>query len=212
MRNFEFDHLCAAAAAAGASRRAVTLAAVSAAALLVLIGAPDTLVAPATAQSASAQSAERSAATPSGEAALPGPTDIDPIDETRLGEVLAASRGSVVLVNLWATWCAPCLKEIPELVELEHDLGPRGLRLIGISLDDVGSEGKIREFRDRWFPEFRTFYVTDEDWYKLVGMIDTQWSSILPTTFVIDRSGARVATVTGGQNYAAFEEAVSPHL
>lgn len=206
MRNFGLDHLRSAATAAGSLRRAVGLAAMSSAAWLAVIDAPGTLVTPAAAQSAAGSPATLPAA------ALTGPADIDPVDETRFGEVLEANRGSVVLVNLWATWCAPCLKEIPELVELEHDLGPRGLRLIGISLDDVGSEDKIREFRDRWFPEFRTFYVTDEDWYKLVGMIDTQWSSILPTTFVIDRSGALVDTVTGGQNYAAFEAAVTPHL
>lgn len=181
-----------------APRRARRTALLLGLALIAALGGRAELVAPAAAQPA--------------EAAVVGPADIDPIDEALFGEVIAANRGNVVLVNLWATWCAPCLKEIPELVELERDLGPRGLRLIGVSLDDVGSQDKIREFRDRWFPEFRTFYVTDEDWYGLVGQIDPRWSSILPTTFVLDRNGTLVDTVTGGRDYAAFEAAVAPHL
>lgn len=140
------------------------------------------------------------------------PVDIDPIDTARFTEVLEANRGNVVVVNLWATWCAPCLREIPELVELEADLGEQGLRLICISLDDPGSEARIREFRDEWFPDFRTFYTTEEDWFALIALITTNWSGVLPTSFVIDRNGEHVETLTGEQNYAVFEAAVTPHL
>jgi thiol-disulfide isomerase/thioredoxin len=140
------------------------------------------------------------------------PLDIDSLDADQFGAVLEANRGQVLLVNLWATWCAPCLREIPDLLELEAKLGEQGFRLIGISLDDPGSETLIREFRDEWFPEFRTFYTANEDWYQLIGVLNTNWSSILPTSFVLDREGAVVDTLTGGRDYAAFEAAVSPHL
>lgn len=49
---------------------------------------------------------------------------------------LAAYRGKVVLLNFWATWCAPCRAEIPRLVELENKYRKRSFRIIGISLDD----------------------------------------------------------------------------
>jgi thiol-disulfide isomerase/thioredoxin len=140
------------------------------------------------------------------------PLDIDSLDAGQFGAVLEANRGQVLLVNLWATWCAPCLREIPDLLELETKLGEQGFRLLGISLDDPGSEALIREFRDEWFPEFKTFYTANEDWYQLIGVLDTNWSSILPTSFVLDREGAVVETLTGGRDYAAFEAAVSPHL
>jgi thiol-disulfide isomerase/thioredoxin len=140
------------------------------------------------------------------------PRDIDSLDVARFSAVLEANRGQVLLVNLWATWCAPCLREIPDLLELEADLSDRGFRLIGISLDDPGSEDKIREFRDEWFPAFRTFHTADEDWYPLVGLLDANWSSILPTSFVLDRDGNVVETLTGGMDHAAFEAAVTPYL
>jgi thiol-disulfide isomerase/thioredoxin len=46
-------------------------------------------------------------------------------------------RGKLVLLNFWATWCTPCLKEIPLLVETQQQYGPRGLQIVGIAMDDL---------------------------------------------------------------------------
>ena len=67
------------------------------------------------------------AATPS---VRPFPDDIDPLNVDQFQGLLGAYRGQVTLVNLWATWCAPCLRELPELLELEADLADRGFSLI----------------------------------------------------------------------------------
>ena len=50
----------------------------------------------------------------------------------------------VILVNFWATWCAPCLKEMPKLNELQEELGPRGLQVISISVDEAKDEAKVK--------------------------------------------------------------------
>ena len=145
-------------------------------------------------------------------AAQMDPVDIDPVDAEQFAAVLQANRGQVVLVNLWATWCAPCLKEIPDLLELESNLGSEGFKLLGISLDDPDDASQIREFRDQWFPEFKTFHFNDTDWFALVQALDPNWSSILPTSFIVGRDGAVVDTLTGGKDYDGFETAVRPHL
>jgi len=139
-------------------------------------------------------------------------TEIRPLTAAAFAEVLANSRGEVVLINLWATWCAPCLKEIPELVELDSNLAGRGFRLIGISLDDLDATLEIREFRDQWFPDFSTYHIAEEDWYTLVDLVEPEWSSLLPTSFLLDRHGDLAITLTGGKDYAAFEAAVTALL
>src|SRR5207244_10227896 len=53
---------------------------------------------------------------------------------------LAAEKGNVVLLNLWATWCVPCRYEIPELEKMHNDYASRGLKVIGVSLDDTGAD------------------------------------------------------------------------
>ena len=136
---------------------------------------------------------------------------VAPIDAAGLQRLLADNRGRVMIVNLWATWCAPCLREIPELVRLGDELAPSGLRVIGISLDDADTEEAVETFRKRWFPAFHTYQSSDE-WYALVEPLDPNWSSVLPTSFVLDRDGNRVATLTGGQSYETFAAAVEPLL
>jgi cytochrome c biogenesis protein CcmG, thiol:disulfide interchange protein DsbE len=59
---------------------------------------------------------------------------------------LASLRGQPVLLNIWATWCAPCREEMPALQALHEEYGPRGLRIIGVSVDSRGAEPAIRRF------------------------------------------------------------------
>jgi len=139
-------------------------------------------------------------------------SEILPIDAASFSSVLEEARGSVVLINLWATWCAPCLKEVPELLKLEAALTDRGFKLIGISLDDVDARDQVRRFRDEYFPSFATYHVTESDWFGLINTIEPNWSSVLPTSLVVNRDGTLVATLTGGKDYEAFAAAVEPHL
>ena len=139
-------------------------------------------------------------------------TLISSLDSAELESVLETYKGRVVLVNMWATWCAPCLKEIPELVELEQNLEADGFTVLGISLDDVDARDDVLSFRDQWFPEFHTYHTSESDWFALVGAIKEDWNSLLPTSFVLDRNGELVETLTGSKDYATFAAAVAPYL
>ncbi len=57
---------------------------------------------------------------------------------------LSDYKGKVILVNFWATWCAPCLKEMPKLNELQAELGDKGLQIISISADDAKDQAKVK--------------------------------------------------------------------
>src|SRR5690242_3192982 len=55
---------------------------------------------------------------------------------------LKAQRGKVVLINFWASWCAPCILEIPHLNQLQKQFGGRGFQVVGISMEDSASSTK----------------------------------------------------------------------
>lgn len=150
--------------------------------------------------------------TPAAEPAAEDRSLIRTIDSGGFAAMLDSARGDVVLLNLWATWCAPCLKEIPDLVALEQDLSARGFQVIGISLDDADAGEEVLSFRNEYFPEFFTYHVLDDDWYALLADFAPNWPSVLPTVFVIDRNGELVGTLVGGKDYQAFSAIVEPLL
>ena len=96
---------------------------------------------------------------------------------------LAAQRGKVVLLNVWATWCHPCRDEIPELQALHEQYASRGLELVGISVDTESADDAIRAF-------MRDFRMTYPVWRDPGERISAQFHIVgVPATFLIDRDG-----------------------
>ncbi len=102
---------------------------------------------------------------------------------------LADHRGSVVLVNFWATWCPPCRMETPGLVALANDFQSKGLTVVGVSMDEDGADG-VRQFVDKYHMPYPVGILPTDD------RLSTQIES-LPTTLLIGRDGRVATTYTG---------------
>ncbi len=94
---------------------------------------------------------------------------------------LSRLRGKVVLIDFWATWCAPCRLAIPHLNELHKAYRERGLEIIGVSLDK-GSPEQVRRFAVNMGIQY-TIIMADDEMVKNYGI------SPIPTTYLIDRDG-----------------------
>jgi peroxiredoxin len=96
---------------------------------------------------------------------------------------LSDYRGSVVLLNVWATWCDPCREEMPSIEHLYRELGPRGLRIVAVSIDDGGAEPSIRDF-------VKEYGLTFEILHDPTGRIMRTYQMVgVPATFLIDAGG-----------------------
>ena len=134
------------------------------------------------------------------------PATLMPMDRDTLRGELSASEGRVVLVNLWATWCTPCLREIPDLLALETELPASDFRLLAISMDDAYSEGWVTEFKAKHFPTLVSFINAELDMDTLVSVIDPVWNETLPTSYIFNRDGEVVKKVQGKKPIAFFRE------
>ena len=113
---------------------------------------------------------------------------------------LSQWRGKVLVVNFWATWCAPCREEIPGFVRLQEKYGDRGLQFIGIAIDQ---RDKVQAFAQ----EFGMNYPV------LLGGIDSVEMSrqagnrvgALPFTLIFDRTGQIVGRELGGLKEAKLD-------
>jgi thiol-disulfide isomerase/thioredoxin len=144
---------------------------------------------------------------------LLNPQTVEPINAEEFRRLLAHHRGEVLAVNLWATWCVPCLKELPDLRKLQEQYRGRGLRVIAVSVDDPQElEAKVKPFFRARAPGLVSYLQTEPDQDKFVSVVDPAWGGIVPTTFVIDRAGGLKASLVGRKTYEEFEAAIKPLL
>lgn len=100
------------------------------------------------------------------------------------GEVftLSEQKGKVIVLNLWATWCGPCIKEIPDFIDLQNEFKDKGVEFVGIAVDDKGWDA-VRPFVDKHEINYQILLDKESsifESYPLQG---------LPNTYIINRQG-----------------------
>jgi len=118
-------------------------------------------------------------------------TGIQAIDTKQLLELLQRQRGAPLLVNYWATWCPPCLEEMPALIEFYREQIPEGVQFLSVSADhpdDIASH--LEPYRQKMKLPFPVYVVGGESPDRFIAAVDPQWQGSLPATFIHDASGA----------------------
>jgi thiol-disulfide isomerase/thioredoxin len=135
--------------------------------------------------------------------AVPAKPDVSNLSFAQIGfatespRKLSQFKNEWVIVNFWATWCAPCIKEMPSLEKLQEKYAGRGLRVIAIAMDDDLKEEELTAFLKR---------------HKLSGLVPQYWDAGgniyssyrfmgYPTTWIIDPYGRQVAIYEGDADW-----------
>ena len=106
--------------------------------------------------------------------------------------------GKVIIINFWATWCTPCVKEMPSFENLHRRFRAKGLTILAVSLDK-GATSKVQDFVDRYKLSFPVLLDTD-------GVAEKLYPSFtIPFTYVVNKQGRVVARVDGGKNWESPE-------
>lgn len=105
------------------------------------------------------------------------------LDSVPREKSLAEYRGQVVMINVWATWCLPCRVEMPSIEALHRDFGPKGLKVLAVSIDDPGTDETIRAF-------VKQYGLTFEVLHDPKGKISETYDILgYPETLIVGKDG-----------------------
>ncbi len=116
-------------------------------------------------------------------------------------------RGKVLIINYWATWCPPCRKEMPTLMEFQDQYGPQGVQVLGIAVDDLD---QVKEFMNTYGINFPVV-VGGDDAIELGQKMGNRIAA-LPYTAIFDRKGKTLYAQPGMITKAILEKSVKPSL
>ncbi len=141
-----------------------------------------------------ADSSSRAAASP----------EIRPADGAQVLAAVRAAGSRAVLVNVWATWCAPCREEFPDLVRLGRTYKDQGLAMVFVSADWDEQLPEAKKFLAEHGVDVPSYVKTGDD-MKFINALSPRWSGALPATFLYDGEGKLVYFRQGKATYALLE-------
>ena len=110
-------------------------------------------------------------------------------------------KGKILVVNFWATWCAPCKVEMPEFVKAYAEYRDRGVEFVGAANEPRSAKAKVREFMQSMQMPFPVWLEASEDHLKALGV-----GPGLPATVIVDAQGRVAARITGAADAAQLRE------
>jgi thiol-disulfide isomerase/thioredoxin len=134
------------------------------------------------------------------------PRDPELIDGQGYQKLVQQYRGKALLVNFWATWCEPCRDEYPMLNELAKLYAPKGLKVVGVNMDQDGDLILMRRFIARYkpiFPNYRRNQAENEEPFRMAVL--PGWSGTLPISIFYGKDGKQVGDFVGERNREAYE-------
>lgn len=117
------------------------------------------------------------------------PVDLKPIDAAGVRELARNDSKKLRLINVWATWCGPCVNELPELVTINRMYRGRDFELITISMDDPQRRDRALEMLRKLHVSSANYIYSEADKDKLVEALDRQWQGPVPHTILVAPGG-----------------------
>jgi len=125
------------------------------------------------------------------------PVKLDTIDEASLKALVKNNSDKLRLINVWATWCGPCVTEYSEFIAMNRMYRRRDFEFISISADDPSKKDKALQFLQKQQSSVSNYIFNTDDKYKLIDAVDTAWEGALPYTLLVEPGGKIVYAKQG---------------
>ena len=115
------------------------------------------------------------------------------------------------LINVWATWCGPCVIEYPDFLVLQRMYGARDFEFISLSADKPTQSDKVLKFLEEKDSGVRNYLFSEEDKYALIEAVDPDWNGALPYTILVEPGGKKVYSIQGTADMLELKRAIVEH-
>jgi thiol-disulfide isomerase/thioredoxin len=139
------------------------------------------------------------------------PVILEEIDNNGIRELLQNKTGKLRLINFWATWCAPCVIELPELIKLQRMYGNRNFELITVSTDKIVNKEEVLKFLQEKESALQNYIYNKSDQYELVREVDSGWEGALPYTMLVEPGGKVISVDQGIADILELRKKIVEH-
>ncbi|MDA3816238.1 MAG: redoxin domain-containing protein [Prolixibacteraceae bacterium] len=139
------------------------------------------------------------------------PVSLETIDEQKLGEIMENNSENLRLINIWATWCTPCVLELPDIIQLQRIYGNRDFELVTVSSDKIKNKDKSLELLKKHHASNKNYIFNNDDKYKLIEGVDPEWQGSIPYTILIEPGGEIVYRHQGTVDLYELKKAIVEH-
>lgn len=137
---------------------------------------------------------------------------LEELDLAGLSEVLKNKSDKLLVINLWATWCGPCIAEIPDFVDTYRMFYGRDFEMITISTDKLSIKDKVHKFlHDKHVAITNNYIFGDENKYELIEAIDPEWQGQIPYTLIVEPGGKVYYRHPGGIEPLTLRKKIVEH-
>jgi peroxiredoxin len=117
------------------------------------------------------------------------PVNLETINEGGIKDLLKNNSEKLRLINVWATWCGPCVTEFPDFITIKRMYEGRDFEFISISADNASQKDKVLKFLKSKQASCKNYLFDTDDKYKLIEAIDPKWQGALPYTVLVEPGG-----------------------
>lgn len=136
------------------------------------------------------------------------PVALTPADAAALKALRKNDSGKVRLINFWATWCAPCIVEFPELVTINRMYRGRDFEMVTVSMNRPDESAQVLEFLKKKEASNRNLIFASEDRDPLINAFNPKWEGPVPYTVLLDPEGRVLYEEVGSINPLALKRAI----
>ncbi len=134
---------------------------------------------------------------------------LETLSITAMKQLLKNDSKKLRVINVWATWCGPCVAEFSELVDTYRMYMGRDFEMYTISTDKLDKKRKVKEFLQSKHAALNNNYIFESDnKYDLIENLDPKWSGEIPYTVIVEPGGKIVWRKSGGLNFLEFRKAI----